>query len=93
MTTSSADLDWIANYIWGIADHVMRELHIHRAAPKIPSQSSLNPGLATSMLKGALLKHLDPPGGVGNGTYTAVDRPQYCSGTGQVAPWPTAPPL
>ena len=28
MTTSSADLHWIANYIWGIADDVLRDLYV-----------------------------------------------------------------
>ena len=28
MTTSSADLNWIANYIWGIADDVLRDLYV-----------------------------------------------------------------
>ena len=27
-TTSSADLNWIANYIWGIADDVLRDLYV-----------------------------------------------------------------
>ena len=26
--TSSADLNWIANYIWGIADDVLRDLYV-----------------------------------------------------------------
>ena len=28
MTTSNADLNWIANYIWGIADDVLRDLYV-----------------------------------------------------------------
>ena len=28
MTTSNADLHWIANYIWGIADDVLRDLYV-----------------------------------------------------------------
>ena len=28
MTTSSTDLNWIANYIWGIADDVLRDLYV-----------------------------------------------------------------
>ena len=28
MTTSSSDLNWIANYIWGIADDVLRDLYV-----------------------------------------------------------------
>ena len=28
MATSNADLNWIANYIWGIADDVLRDLYI-----------------------------------------------------------------
>ena len=28
MTTSSPDLNWIANYIWGIADDVLRDLYV-----------------------------------------------------------------
>ena len=28
MTTSSADLNWIADYIWGIADDVLRDLYV-----------------------------------------------------------------
>ena len=28
MTTSSADLHWIVNYIWGIADDVLRDLYV-----------------------------------------------------------------
>ena len=27
-TTSNADLNWIANYIWGIADDVLRDLYV-----------------------------------------------------------------
>ena len=28
MTTSNGDLNWIANYIWGIADDVLRDLYV-----------------------------------------------------------------
>ena len=28
MATSNADLNWIANYIWGIADDVLRDLYV-----------------------------------------------------------------
>ncbi len=28
MTTTNADLNWIANYIWGIADDVLRDLYV-----------------------------------------------------------------
>ena len=28
MTTSSTDLNWVANYIWGIADDVLRDLYV-----------------------------------------------------------------
>ena len=28
MTTSNGDLYWIANYIWGIADDVLHDLHV-----------------------------------------------------------------
>ena len=28
MTTSNTDLNWIANYIWGIADDVLRDLYV-----------------------------------------------------------------
>ena len=28
MTTNNADLNWIANYIWGIADDVLRDLYV-----------------------------------------------------------------
>ena len=28
MTTSNADLNWIVNYIWGIADDVLRDLYV-----------------------------------------------------------------
>ena len=28
MTTSNADLSWVANYIWGIADDVLRDLYV-----------------------------------------------------------------
>ncbi len=26
--TNNADLNWIANYIWGIADDVLRDLYV-----------------------------------------------------------------
>ena len=26
---SNSDLNWIANYIWGIADDVLRDLYVH----------------------------------------------------------------
>ena len=28
MTTSNTDLNWLANYIWGIADDVLRDLYV-----------------------------------------------------------------
>ena len=28
MTTTNTDLNWIANYIWGIADDVLRDLYV-----------------------------------------------------------------
>ena len=28
MTTNNTDLNWIANYIWGIADDVLRDLYV-----------------------------------------------------------------
>ena len=27
-TTNNTDLNWIANYIWGIADDVLRDLYV-----------------------------------------------------------------
>ena len=28
MTTSNPALNWLANYIWGIADYVLRDLYV-----------------------------------------------------------------
>ena len=28
MTTNNTDLNWVANYIWGIADDVLRDLYV-----------------------------------------------------------------
>ncbi len=28
MTTSNTDLHWIVNYIWGVADDVLRDLYV-----------------------------------------------------------------
>ena len=30
---SNGDLNWIANFIWGIPDDVLRDLYVQRAAP------------------------------------------------------------
>ena len=32
MTTSNADLHWIASYIWGIADDVLRDLYVRESS-------------------------------------------------------------
>ena len=34
--TTNTDLNWIANYIWGIADDVLRDLYVREAAAELP---------------------------------------------------------
>ncbi len=30
---NNSDLNWIANYIWGIADDILRDLYVPRQVP------------------------------------------------------------